>query len=173
MNRIPPVQKARMLLKHINRAETKLKEREQTRIELHEALARLRTLSTASLKKYVDEVESKVNDLMKKEQKILSQQEKEESVHQRLLAQLDTFENKLTEFLEQSKGRQELLEQASAGILPPSPSAEEADIERVRLQGMLEGIEFMYESLQGVKGISKEKLEQIKQQINTLKEKLS
>ncbi|MBI2565099.1 hypothetical protein HYV79_03885 [Candidatus Woesearchaeota archaeon] len=171
MNKIPAEQKARILLKHLDRAKKKLNEREQTRIELDEALKRLRMLSTASLKKYVDQVEQKVQELLKKEKQLLYNQEKEESIHERLIEQLEALENKINDFLENSEERQQLFEKASKALLPPAPSVEEADVERIKLQGMLEGLELLYASLEESKELSAERLKKIKQQINMLKAK--
>ncbi len=108
---------ARLMLSYLGRALKHYDERQFAKQKLRIELKKLKKVSTKSMKKYLDNLEGSISDAIKKEQRILKHQQKEDVFHGNIKERIKELEGRLSRYLAIHEARAQkvrLLENAMA-----------------------------------------------------------
>jgi hypothetical protein len=108
---------ARLMLAYLSRANKHYDERQFARQKLRIELKKLKRISPESMKRYIKDLESSIGEAIKKEQRILKHQQKEEVFHGDLNDRIKELEDRLARYItihEMRAQRVKLLENAMA-----------------------------------------------------------
>jgi hypothetical protein len=108
---------ARTMLSYLGNALKHYNERQFAKQKLRVELSRLKKISTKSMQKYVKNLESSIGDAIRKEQRILKNQQQEDIFHGSVRERIKDLEAKLSRYLaihEERARKVRLLESALA-----------------------------------------------------------
>ncbi len=161
---------ARLMLSYLGRALKHYDERQFAKQKVRTELSRLKKISTKSMKKYVQNLERSISDAIKKEQRILKHQQKEDILHVGINERIKELEEKLAKFetLHEMRARKvKMLESAFA-------TEEASKAEQVHLiRKSLERAERIYKKLSKNKKYPKKALAQTKELLDRIRAKIS
>lgn len=147
----------------------KLQETEVSRKELMEHLEKLRDIKVnKGFEKHLDELDKKLADLLEKERSLLISQKREHNIHENLHKRIRALEEKLTGYLEFKKKRMSRIKELEEKI---QKRMQEKD-KIAKLQGQIEGLDIVFESLQKSGSYPPEKLARLQEKISSLKEQV-
>ena len=169
MSRGYDIGSARLMLAYLGKATQHWEERKYARQKLKIELSRLKKISTKSMKGYVQNLERSIAEAIKKEQRILKHQGKEDIFHGDVRARIKELEERLAHYMtihEARAQRVKLLETALVG-------EQESKAEQLgAIRESLTKIERIHRSLAKNKKHSKKQLASMKRVIDKLKEKV-
>ena len=90
---------ARTMLSYLGNALKHYNERQFAKQKLRVELSRLKKISTKSMQKYVQNLEHSIGDAIRKEQRILKNQQKEDIFHGNVKERIKDLEAKLSRYL--------------------------------------------------------------------------
>jgi len=161
--------KARLFLQYLGEAKGRFDERELAHKKVQMQLKALRKMGTESLREHIDKLEKNIAHAVSKEKKLLTAQKDEETFHADLRSKIHKLERKLGRYLSSKEARQKRIDELEAKVKHKKETKKE------KLHGLREEInrlEALYRSASKQKGISKAKLNKVKDRIAALKEKL-
>jgi chromosome segregation ATPase len=160
------ISSARLMLRYLGKASTKLKEREHARQKLKAEISALRKVSTGSIKRFIDDLEDSIGDAIDAEKRILRSQAKEEDYHQKLQSRIDAIGEKVAALMHAHAMHKQQL-----GFL--ETDQEKKDDLRHKLRLKLDRLEQLYAKAKRSKEYSKAELKRVARKIEQLKEKLA
>ncbi len=161
---------ARLMLSYLGRALRHYDERHFAKQKLRTELSRLKKISTKSMKKYVQNLEHSISDAIKKEQRILKHQQKEDIMHVDIKERIKELEERISCYAALHEARERdvrLLESAFA-------TEEPSKADQIRLiKKSLERAERIYKKLTKGKKRPKKALAQTGILLDRIRAKIS
>jgi len=161
-------EKSISLLTHLAGASKRIFEKEKARMHVEEHIRQLKKVSTKNIKAELEILEQKIADAFAKEAKIKSRQEQENLSHSQFNEKLAALERKLEIYSEQSQARAQRIRELEEQVAEKRMTkGEKAQIVALKISQL----ENLYNGLKKEK-VSKTKLAQLKQKIDSLKSQL-
>jgi predicted nucleic acid-binding Zn-ribbon protein len=161
---------ARLMLSYLGRALKHYDERQFAKQKVKTELSRLKKISTKSMKKYVQNLERSISDAIKKEQRILKHQEKEDILHVDIKERIKELEERLAKYetLHEMRARKvRMLESAFT-------SEETSKADQIRLiRKSLERAERIYKKISKGKKHPKKALVETRKLLERIRAKIS
>ncbi len=160
---------ARLMLSYLGRALKHYDERQFAKQKVRTELSRLKKISTKSMKNYVQNLERSISDAIKKEQRILKHQQKEDIMHKDINERIKELEEKIAKYETLHDMRAKKLR-----MLESAFTAEPSKTEQIQLvRKSLERAERIYKKISKSKKYPKKALAQTKKVLDRIRAKLS
>ncbi|MEM4240391.1 MAG: hypothetical protein QXM31_03745 [Candidatus Woesearchaeota archaeon] len=160
---------ARLMLSYLGRALKHYDERQFAKQKVRIELARLKKISTKSMKKYVQDLERSIGEAIRREQSILKHQQQEEFLHTDINERVKELEEKLANYLaiHESRARKvKLLESALATEL------EKKEDQLKIIKRSLESAEKIHKELSKSKKHPKKQLDAVRKTLERIRKKV-
>ncbi len=161
--------KARIALHYLAKATKKFHDRENSKKKLAAQLKQLKKISTNTLQKHLTELEKRINETVRIENKILKSQSQEDHFHEELKNKINVLEGKLGKYMDTKDAREKRIKELEEKMTDKPQHKQEKILE---VQEAIHGLEKTYEEAKKAKIYSKTDMERIKTRINALKSKL-
>jgi chromosome segregation ATPase len=161
--------KARIALHYLAKATKKLHEREESRKKLAAQLKQLKKISTNTLQKHLTELEKRINETVRIENKILKSQSQEDYFHEELKNKINVLEGKLGKYMDTKEAREKRIKELEEKMEEKQQPKHEISLD---IKESIQKMEKIYEEAKKSGKYSKKDLDRIKKRINTLKNKL-
>ncbi|MBW2978946.1 hypothetical protein KY304_02440 [Candidatus Woesearchaeota archaeon] len=161
--------KSRLILHYLGKSTQKCHERENAKKKLAVQLKQLKKISTNTLQKHLDELEKRISETVRIENKILKSQSSEDNFHKELKKKIEELEKKLAKYVETKSARERRIKELEEKISKKQQKKEELVPE---IKESLHRMESVYEQALKSKKYKKKDLEKIRKRILLLKEKL-
>ncbi|MEM2916575.1 MAG: hypothetical protein QXT19_04435 [Candidatus Woesearchaeota archaeon] len=160
---------ARLMLSYLGRALKHYDERQFAKQKLRTELSKLRKISTKSMRKYVQNLERSISEAIKKEQRILKHQQKEDILHVDINERIKELEEKLARYetLHEMRARK-------VRMLESAMEAEPSKEDQIKLiKKSLERAERIYKKLSKGKKYPRKSLARTRDLLDRIRAKIS
>lgn len=162
--------KSALFLHYLGQSAKKIDDKEFAKKKLDIALKQLKKISTKEIEKHIDVLEHHLKDVLHKEKRLLTSQEKEDLFLSQLAKKIDRLQFKLSKYQRTQKFRttrvHELEDKMKLHL------ASKQDRKRL-LKADLDNLKKLYYKIKRKKGFDKNRLKKVHQRIQTLKEKVA
>jgi chromosome segregation ATPase len=160
--------KARIALHYLAKATKKMHERENSRKRLAAQLKQLKKISTNTLQKHLTELEKRINETVRIENKILKSQSQEDHFHADLKRKINVLEGKLGKYMDTKDVREKRIKELEEKMTE-KPAKHEVSLD---IKESIQKMEKIYEEAKKSKKYAKKDLDRIRKRISSLKNKL-
>lgn len=162
--------KTRLILHYLGQASKKMQDREEAKKKLEIQLKQLKKISTNTLQKHLDELEKRIAETVRIENKILTTQSTEDHFHKEIKNKIEILEKKLGRYVETKAAREKRIKELEEKVDEKQKKKAEtvSDIKEA-----INRMDKIYEDAKKTKAYSEKELESIRKRISILKTKLS
>lgn len=160
---------ARLMLAHLGRAAQHYEERQHARNKLKIELSRLKKISTGTIRNHLHDLERSIGEAIKKEQRILQHQQKEDVFHGDVKERIKDLEGRLARYLAIHEARAQRVRLLESALAQESVGKEQQFAE---IKKSLSKVERIYNETKRDKKHSKKQLESIRKVIDSIKAKI-
>ncbi len=161
--------KARLILHYLGKATKKCQDREIAKKKLAVQLKQLKKISTNTLQKHLNELEKRISETVRIENKILKSHSTEDHFHKELKKKIEELEGKLGRYVSSKSARERRVKELNEKISSKQQTKEEMILD---IKDSLHRMEKIYEQAKKSKEYKKKDLEKIRKRILLLKNKL-
>lgn len=161
--------KSRLILHYLGQSTKKMQDRENARKKLEVQLKQLKKISTNTLQKHLTELEKRISETVRIENKILSAQSTEDQFHHELKNKINILEKKLGRYVETKEVREKRIKELEDKIGDKQKKKHETILD---IKESLHKMEKIYEDAKKAKIYSKKDMDRIRNRIGSLKAKL-
>lgn len=163
------VENARLMLSYLGAATKHLHEREHARQKLRIELSRLKKISTKSMRKYIHDLERSIGEAIRKEQRILKHQQKEDVFHGDIKDRIKELEARLARYLTIHEMRVQRVKMLETALTAERETKGE---QLVVIKRSLARIERLYERIKKDRKHPKEQLAAVKASLENIRDRV-
>lgn len=161
--------KARIALHYLAKATKKAYDRENARKKLAAQLKQLKKISTNTLQKHLTELENRINETVRIENKILKSQSQEDHFHADLKRKINVLEGKLGKYMDTKEARESRIKELEEKMGEKPKTKHEVSLD---IKESIHRMEKIYQAAKKSKKYAKKDLDRIRKRISSLKNKL-